>query len=261
MSEPFTTRTIQLYSDLPLSLAEAGKGRVALILHGGGGPPTVQSIADHLSETMHIIVPTHPGWNGAERPAWLTRVSDLASVYLQLIDLEGYQDVLVIGSSIGGWIAADMAARDKNGHITGLVLIDAAGVDIPGQTIVDFFALDPRGVAEYSYHDPDRFYIDPATFPPEQVARQRANMATMRLLAGDPYMHDPSLLGRVGNVRIPVLVLWGDSDGIFTPAYGQAFAAAFPYATFTLIPNAGHLPHIEQPGATFAALDAHINRA
>jgi pimeloyl-ACP methyl ester carboxylesterase len=93
------------------------------------------------------------------------------------------------------------------------------------------------------------------------VARQRANMATMRILAGDPYMHDPTLLGRLGQVRISVLVLWGDSDRIFTPAYGQAFAAAFPRATFTVIRDAGHLPHIEQPGATFAALDAYMNQA
>jgi pimeloyl-ACP methyl ester carboxylesterase len=74
-------------------------------------------------------------------------------------------------------------------------------------------------------------------------------------------MHDPSLLGRLGEVQIPVLVLWGDSDRIFTPAYGQAFAAAFPHATFTVIQDAGHLPHIEQPGTTFAALDAYTNRA
>ena len=261
MSEPFTTRTIQLHPDLPISIAESGRGRVALVLHGGGGPPTVQNIADHLQQTMHVIVPTHPGWNGNERPAWLTRVSDLARVYLQLLQHEGYREVLVIGSSIGGWIAADMAASDEAGRIRGLVLIDAAGVDIPGQPIVDFFALDPRGVAEHSFHDPDRFYIDPSNFPPEQVARQRANMATMRILASDPYMVDPTLLGRLGQVQIPVLLLWGDSDRIFTAAYGQAFAAAFPRAIFTVVADAGHLPHIEQPDTTFAALDAYINQA
>ena len=172
MSEAFTDRTFQLRSDLSISITEAGRGRVALILHGGGGPPTVQSIANHLRATMHVIVPTHPGWNGAERPAWLTRVSDLASAYLELLQHEGYQDVLVIGSSIGGWIAADMATGDEAGRIRGLVLIDAAGVDIPGQPIVDFFALDPRGVAEFSYHDPDRFYM---IRPPSRQSWLRAS--------------------------------------------------------------------------------------
>jgi pimeloyl-ACP methyl ester carboxylesterase len=58
-----------------------------------------------------------------------------------------------------------------------------------------------------------------------------------------------------------VLLLWGDSDRIFTPAYGHAFADTFPRATFTIVRDAGHLPHIEQPDATFAALDAYINPA
>ena len=131
---------------------------------------------------------------------------------------------------------------------------------IDGQPMPDFFALDARGVAEYSYHDPDRFYVDPATIPPEQAAQRAANMATLRVLAGDPYMHDPELLGRLGRVKIPVLVLWGDSDRIFTPEYGRALAGAFPHAQFTVIAEAGHLPQLEQPEATFGALDAFIRK-
>jgi pimeloyl-ACP methyl ester carboxylesterase len=251
------TRTVRLRPDLTVTLTEAGAGRTALILHGGGGPVTVQSIAAHVSGTMHVITPTHPGWDGTERPGWLAGVTGLALAYLQLLKDEGHRDVLVIGSSIGGWIGAEMAVHD-DGLITGLVLIDSAGVLIDGQPMLDFFALDARGVAEYSYHDPDRFYVDPATIPPGQAALRAANMATLRVLAGDPYMHDPDLLGRLGQVKIPVLVLWGDSDRIFTPAYGRALAGAFPDAQFTIIADAGHLPHLEQPAATFDALDSYL---
>jgi len=109
-----------------------------------------------------------------------------------------------------------------------------------------------RGVAEYSYHDPDRFYVDPATIPAEQAAQRAANMATMRVFAADPYMHDPGLPARLSRVEIPVLVLWGDSDRIVTPAYGQALVA--------VIAEAGHLPQIERPATTFGALDAYINK-
>lgn len=260
MTEP-TTRTVHLRPDLPITITEAGSGRTALVLHGGGGPATVQSIATHLSNTMHVITPTHPGWNGTERPAWLTRVGDLAAAYLQLLTDEGHRDVLVVGSSIGGWIASEMAVGDDGGRITGLVLIDSAGVAIEGQPIRDFFTLDARGVAEYSYHDADRFYIDPATVSDEQAATRRSNMAALRVFAGDPYMHDPTLLNRLGRVQIPTLVLWGDSDRIITPAYGRAFADALPNADFTVVTEAGHLPHIEQPGATFAALDAYLQSA
>jgi pimeloyl-ACP methyl ester carboxylesterase len=254
MSEPLT-RTIHWRPDLPLTITESGSGRVALLLHGGGGPFTVQSIATHLAQTMHVIMPTHPGWNGTERPAWLSTVPELARVYMQMLISQGYQDILVIGSSLGGWVACEMALQDDRRLLTGIAIIDGVGIMVPEQPIRDFYALDARGIAEYSYHDPDRFYIDPANVPPEQAARQRANIATMRILAGDQ-MYDPTLLARLGQIQLPTLVLWGDSDRIVTPAYGQAFAAAIPDARFTIVTNAGHLPQLEQPQATFTALDA-----
>jgi len=258
MSEPLT-RTIHWRPDLPITLTESGSGRIALLLHGGGGPFTVQSIATHLSQTMHVIMPTHPGWNGTERPAWLNTIPELARAYVQMLKSQGYRDVVVIGSSVGGWIACEIALHDDAHLVTGLVIIDAAGVKIEGQPIRDFYALTPREVAEYSYHDPDRFYLDPATLPPEQVARQRANIATMRVFAGEQ-LYDPTLLTRLGQIQLPTLVLWGDSDRIVTPAYGQAFAAAIPNARFSILTDAGHLPHFEQPQATFDALDAFASQ-
>jgi pimeloyl-ACP methyl ester carboxylesterase len=253
-----TTRIIDIRPDLPINLSEAGSGPAALVLHGGGGPATVEPIASHLAQTQRVLTPTHPGWNGSVRPAWLTRVPDLASVYLDLLRELDLDDVLVVGSSIGGWIAAEMALRDRREQIGRLVLIDSVGVDIPGQPIRDFFALDARGVADYSFHDSERFYVDPWTLPPEQVALRQANMSTMRLLAGDPYMHDPSLLQRLGDISIPAFVLWGESDRIVTPDYGRAMAVTIRDARFEIVRKAGHLPQIEQPAATFRAIDAFL---
>jgi pimeloyl-ACP methyl ester carboxylesterase len=260
-----STRTIDLDPDSPgrsveVALSEAGAGRTVLVLHGGGGPATVQPIVAHLSGAMQVLTPVHPGWDGTARPGWLSAIGDLAAVYLRLLRDEGRRDVLVIGSSIGGWIGAEMAARDDAGLIAGLVLIDSVGVLVDGEPIRDFFALDARGVAEYSFHDAERFYVDPATIPPEQAAQRAANMATMRVFAGDPYMHDPGLRDRLGQVEIPVLVLWGDSDRIVTPGYGQALAAMFPQAEFAVVNQAGHLPQLEQPAATFGALDAFVSK-
>jgi pimeloyl-ACP methyl ester carboxylesterase len=244
--------------DLTLTVDEAGTGRPALILHGGGGPATVAMIAGHLADRMHTITPTHPGWNGAQRPDRLDRVVDYAMTYLRYLHARDLRDVLVVGSSMGGWIGAEMAARDTAGRISGLVLIDATGVEIPGEPIPDFFALDPRGVAEKSFHDPDRFYVDPATIPTDQLAIRQANMATMRLVAGT--QSDPTLLGRLDTVRVPVLGIWGDSDGFVTPEYGRAFVDAFPKGCFEIIEEAGHLPQIEQPAATFALIDEFAKR-
>lgn len=248
------------YDDLDLTLSEAGTGRPVLVLHGGGGPATVAGIAAHLSSTAYTLTPVHPGWEGTPRPGWLTGVDDLAMAYLQLLHDRGLRDVLVIGSSLGGWIAAEMSVRDTAGVISGLVLIDAVGVHIADEPITNFFALDARGVAEHSWHDPDRYYVDPAAIPTGQRATRQANMATMRVLAGDPYMHDAKLLRRLGRVNIPALLLWGESDRVVTPAYGAAYAAAFADAHLEVIPKAGHLPHIEQPDVTLALIEAHARR-
>jgi pimeloyl-ACP methyl ester carboxylesterase len=207
---------------------------------------------------MHAVTPTHPGWNGTARPDWLSRIDDIALAYLAYLEDNDLRDVLVVGSSLGGWIGAEMAVRDDAGRISGLILIDAVGVAIDGQPIRDFFALDARGIAEYSFHDADRFYVDPVTVPNEQAARQRANMATMRVVAGEPYMHDPTLLARLRRIEIPVLVIWGDSDRIVTTAYGAAYAAAFGQAQLEIVRDAGHLPQIEQPAATFALIDDYV---
>ena len=251
-----TNRTIELHTDLSITVTETGAGRPVLNLHGGGGPFTVAAIADHLAETMRVITPTHPGWNGAIRPDRLASIGDLAGVYLELLEAEDLRDVLVVGSSLGGWIAAEIAVRDKGTRVSGMILINATGIQVEGEPITDFFSLDARGVAEYAWYDSDRFYVDPATVPPEQAARQRANMATMAVLARD--MCDPELRARLGQVRIPVLVVWGEADRIVTPAYGAAYAAAFPKARFERIPKAGHLPQIEQPAATFAVIDEFL---
>jgi pimeloyl-ACP methyl ester carboxylesterase len=255
-----STNASAMYADLSLTLSEAGKGRPILVLHGGGGPATVVGLARHLSRTAHTITPVHPGWDGTDRPAWLTGIDDLALAYLHLLRERRLRDVLVVGSSLGGWTAAEMAARDTTGCVTGLVLIDAVGVRVETEPITDFFALDARGVAEHSWHDPDRYYLDPSKIPDEELARRGVNMATMRLLAGDPYMHDPTLLSRLGQVRVPALLLWGESDRIVTPDYGAAYADAFGRGRFEVIPKAGHLPQIEQPDATFALIDEYLRQ-
>jgi pimeloyl-ACP methyl ester carboxylesterase len=252
------THTAALGSELDITVTESGAGRPVLILHGGGGPFTVAGIAGHLAETMHTITPTHPGWNGTDRPEWFSGIDDLALAYLNYLEDNDLQNVLVIGSSMGGWIGSEMAVRDGAGRITGLILIDGVGISVDAHPIRDFFALDARGVARYAWHDADRYYVDPATVPADQAARTKGNMATMRVIAG-PDMNDPKLMRRLARVRIPVLAIWGDSDGIVTPAYGAAFAGAFQNGRLEIVKDAGHLPQIEQPPATFALIDAYAN--
>jgi pimeloyl-ACP methyl ester carboxylesterase len=254
-----TTHRIHTHAfDIDLPVDDAGSGPATLVLHGGRGPSTVAALGEHMAETRRVLLPTHPGWNGTTQPGGLTRVADLATAYLRLLDDLDLDDVLVVGSSMGGWVAAEMAAQDARGRVRAIVLIDSAGILPHGYEFADLRGLSPRAFAELNWHDADRFFVDPASLPPERVAAQQANVAAMLAIAGDPYMHDPTLLGRLGAVEVPALAVWGDSDGTFTPAYGRAFAAALPQGRFELIADAGHLPHLEQPSATYEVLDDFV---
>ncbi|WP_405968372.1 alpha/beta fold hydrolase [Streptomyces sp. NBC_00015] len=240
-----------------LTLTESGPaaGRPVLVLHGGGGPATVAPIAEHFAATAHTVLPTHPGWNGTSRPDDFTHVADLAAAYLRLLRERHLSDVLVIGSSLGGWIAAELATTDTQGLISGVVLVNSVGIEVDGEPVRDFFSLDARGVAEYAYHDSERFYVDPATVPAERLAVLQGNMAALRAFSGGPAMSDPTLRPRLAAVTTATLVLWGESDRIATPAYGKEYAASFGNARFEVVPEAGHLPHLEQPARTFSLLD------
>jgi pimeloyl-ACP methyl ester carboxylesterase len=254
------TDTLTLPSSLQLTIAEGATvgARPVLVLHGGGGPFTVAPIAAHFEPNSQVLLPTHPGWDGTPRPDDFADIPTLAATYLRLLADRDLSDVLVIGSSLGGWVAAEMAASDTGHRIGRLIIIDGAGVDVPGEPVANFFGLTPREIAEHSWHDPERGYIDPSTLPPERIAAQRANIQTMGVYTAANGMHDPALQARLGEVAIPTLVVWGESDRVFTPAYGRAYAAEFPNATFELISEAGHLPQLEQPAATFAAIDGWL---
>jgi pimeloyl-ACP methyl ester carboxylesterase len=227
-----------------------------LLLHGGGGPQTVAPLAAHLSETHTVIAPTHPGWGGTERPASINSIRALADYYLAMLDRENLADVILIGSSIGGWLGAEIAFADKHNRIAGLVIINGVGVDVPGETITNVTGLAPQELAKLSFHDPANFTAPPAT--PEVLAIMKGNQESLLALTGDPYGYDPTLLARLANIQVPTLVLWGESDRVVSANYGRAYAAAIPDAGFELIPEAGHLPYIENSGAVFAAVDPFV---
>src|SRR5205823_8006262 len=169
-----------------------------------------------------VITPTHPGFAGTPRPDALNSFRGLAQLYVVLIDALELKKVTVVGNSIGGWIAAEMALLESR-QASRFILVDAVGIEVPGNPVVDFFSLTPRQVAEHSYHDPDKFGIDPTRLPPGALQAMAGNRAALTVYAGTS-MNDPSLARRLHGVTRPALVLWGDADRIANPDYGRAFA-------------------------------------
>jgi pimeloyl-ACP methyl ester carboxylesterase len=250
------TRNIELdpIGSVPVTFSDLGTGRPFLLLHGGAGPQSVSGFADTLAAAApgRVIMPVHPGFGGTPRPAGLTSAAGLAALYGRLLEDLHVDGVTVVGNSVGGWIAAEMAVTGS-ARVTAVTLVDAVGIEVPGHPLADFFSLTLDQVAELAYHDPARFRIDPSAMSAEQQAAMAANRAALAVYAGTA-MSDPGLTARLAEVTLPVLAIWGDSDRIADPDYGRAFAAAIPGARFRLLPATGHLPQLESPDQLLAAI-------
>jgi pimeloyl-ACP methyl ester carboxylesterase len=244
-----TTRTVTVdgIGAVPVTVDDTGSGRPYLVLHGGAGPQSVAGLAERLAAggPARVLTPTHPGFGGTPRPAGLANIPDLARGYAGLLAELGLDGVTVVGNSIGGWIAAELALLGSP-RVTGVVLVDAVGLHLDAHPIADFFALTMDQVADLSYADPDRFRIDVTALPEAQRAVMATNREALRVYSGTT-MDDPTLLGRLPAVTVPTLVVWGAADRIVDPAHGRAYAGAIPGARFELIAEAGHLPQLETP--------------
>ena len=247
MTNPSSSLRQETFVDgLALTFDDRGSGPAVLVLHGGGGPLTVARFVEAMSTHARVIAPVHPGFAGTPRPERFDRVEQIADAYAALLERLALHDVLVVGFSVGGWIANALALRAGD-RLRGLVLVNGAGVMVDGEPCADVFSLTPQQLSALSYHDPARFGIDPATLTDVQKAGMAANMRTLAVYGRARDMGDPALRARLASVRLPVLVVWGASDRVVTPAYGRAVAASFPNARLEIIERCGHMPQIEQP--------------
>jgi pimeloyl-ACP methyl ester carboxylesterase len=233
-------------------IQEFGTGRPVLLLHGGGGPFTTALLAQHLAETAHVIAPTHPGFNGTARDESITNVRSLADAYAQYLIDHDLDDVVVVGSSVGGWLASELALGSAADRLAGIVIINGLGIEVEGHPIRDISGMAPQELAQYSFHDPSNLRLPPPS--PEGLAIAQGNAASLAALtAGASVLND-----QLSGVRTPALIIWGASDRVVDADYGRAYAAAIPGAEFALIPDAGHLPYLENAPAVFAALDPFV---
>jgi len=233
-------------SEVSLAVEERGEGRPFLLLHGGAGPASMARLAGLLAERRHAraFTPTHPGFARTARPEALKSVKGLARVYAGLLEELGVSGVTVVGNSVGGWIACELALLAPP-QVTGVVLVGAAGIEVPGHQIPDVSKLTLEQVMSLSYYDPQPFRVDPTKLTEEQRAAAASNRAALQVYA--PQMTDPTLAARLSEIRLPVLAISGEADRVVPAEYGRAFAAAIPGARFELLARTGHVPQVETP--------------
>jgi pimeloyl-ACP methyl ester carboxylesterase len=247
------TRTVTAagIGPVPVTYTERGDGPPVLLLHGGAGAQSVLGFAGLLASEgpARVITPVHPGFDGTPRPDGLHDMPGLARVYAALLDDLDLTGVTVIGNSIGGWLAAEIAVAGSP-RVGRVVLVDAAGLQVPEHPAADFFSLTLDQVFDLSYRHPERFAPDLSQLTDAERAVRAANGAALHTYGGA--MSDPGLLGRLPGVSVPVLVVWGAADRMIPVEHGQAYAAAIPGAQLRVITEAGHLPQLETPGELLA---------
>lgn len=229
-----------------------GSGPPLLLLHGAGGAGIWGDAHRALAETFRVIAPVHPGFGGTPLPDWVDGADDMAFHYIDLIAALQVQRPLVVGLSLGGFIATELAIFRPE-LLGGLVLVDAVGLR-PDQPMPDLFIMDPMESLGVLFNDPAKALAASApTFDLDFVIRQYEESAVVaRLMWRRPY--DAKLDRRLHLVSCPALVLWGADDRLLPPSHGQKLASLLPNARFQVIDGAGHAPAIEAPDAVVSAI-------
>jgi len=174
-----------------------------------------------------------------------------------LLDGQDLQDVVLVGSSFGGWLALEMCVRCLE-RIGRLVLIDSLGVKFGGREerdIADVYALPSAELLGRTFFDPASAAPDLAALDDDEAKSIARDRAATALYGWRPYMHNPALRQWLHRVHAATLVIWGESDGIVERNYGERLCRSLPNARFELIGQAGHYPQIERPDDVADAIE------
>ena len=249
MSNGWTEELVSV-GDSQVQLLKGGAGDPLLLLHGAGGNPGWLQSNEALAERFQVYAPSHPGFGKSDRPDWLETMGDMACFYSWLLEELGLERVRVMGSSMGGWLAAEMAVMCPH-LFERIVLVDAVGIKPTEGEIADIFIISPEQVAEMLFFDPkqvpeyDKVYGRDLT-PEEQEIQTRNREMAVRL-CWKPYMFDPRLPGLLKRVKVPSLIVWGRQDALVPLNCGELYHQALPGSTLRVLENCGHIPQMEKP--------------
>ena len=227
-----------------MHLRRGGSGEPLLFLHGANGAPVVLPFMEKLALRFDVLIPEHPGYGKSEEPEWLESIHDLAYVYLDFLKQLSLKHVTVVGSSMGGWIAMEMAVRDTS-RLKSLVLSSPAGIAAPGVRAADIFLMAPEEMVRNLFED--QKLAEARLAQPEDVDISLKNRHTTARLAWEPRLHDPDLPKWLHRIDVPVKIVWGRQDRILPVAFVDVYRKLLPKADISIIENCGHLPHAEKP--------------
>jgi pimeloyl-ACP methyl ester carboxylesterase len=244
-----TSHTIR---NVKVRLFSAGDGPPLVFLHGAGGIERWLPFFDLLAARYTVMAPEHPGFGGSDNPPFIRNVSDVAMYYLDFLDdlaaASGGEKIHLIGQSLGGWIAAELATRNCS-HLKSLTLLAPAGIRVKGVLSGDNFIWSAEETARNLVHDQahaDRAIAAGAALTEVEAERALVNRYAAAKLGWEPRWFNPALECWLHRIKAPALVLWGAEDKVLPAQYAEVWRAEIPGAVVEIIPACGHLMHVEQ---------------
>lgn len=234
--------------DRHIRLLRGGTGQPLLFLHDTFSEPW-GAVHDRLAQHYDVIVPVHPGCAGSTDLEDIESMEDLVFHALDVCAaLQLATPPLLMGTSLGGWLAAEWAVRYSH-MLRGMILVDALGLRVPEAPAVDILRLDPAQMRAVLFADPASTLAQqrlPDVPPPEAMEAWLRARHTLARFAWQ-FPDNPKLRRYLYRVRLPTLVIWGAQDGFLSTAHAQAYQQGIHGAELVLLPQCGHLPHVEQP--------------
>src|SRR5688572_21281015 len=227
-----------------------GEGDPVLFLHGAGGLGGWPPFLADLARSFRVVAPEHPGFGRSEGLEHLDDVIDLALYYTEFVEAMGLEQPYIVGHSLGGMIAAEIAAIAPD-LASKLVLVSPVGLWLDEHPVMDFFAATPEELAAAMFHDPGSATAkELMTLPSDSEAQLEAVLErTKNLSAAGKFLWpipDKGLKKRIHRIAAPTLLLWGASDRLVPPIYGEAFLKRIQRARLTLLTGASHMLPFEK---------------
>ena len=249
---------LEIY-DAMVHISRGGSGQTLLLLHGAGGSANLKELAPKLAEDFDVLLPDHPGFGLSDQSKQLSSVSDLAFYYLDFIQELGLKDVHLVGLSMGGWIAAEIAIRSTT-NVKSIALVSSAGIHVKGVPKGDLFLWSPEELVRNLYVNQD-VVDDVLSQEPtsEELEIMVKNRVAAARYAWHPRFYNPDLEKWLHRIDVPTLIIWGDKDKVFPVEYASAFKNLIPHAQTQILKDCGHIPHMDQPEAFYHSLKSFLS--
>lgn len=208
-----------------------------------------------LAERFHVYAPDMPGFGLTARPDWMRDMSDYVLYLRDLLDALGLERPLVAGHSLGAWMALELAVWYPE-RVARLILCNAAGIRVKGSPIGDIFAMNAHELVAACFDNPlAAAPLLPAEVNVDYLLDQYRQRTTLASLAWNPN-YDPKLERRLERITCPTLIVWGATDRLIPPIYGETLHQLIAGSQLVTLAGTGHMPMFEQPAEWCAAIAA-----